>query len=93
MFNGLFAFALCGLWHGAALNFLFWGLYHGVGLAICSNYRSVLGKPGEAVSNWFACNRIAGWALTMLFVNVGWLFFFYPLPNALSMLRLLVAIF
>lgn len=87
--NGLFAFGLCGLWHGAAFNFLFWGLYHGLGLAICSNYQGLFGKAGTAVGNWFARYRIAGWALTMLFVNVGWLFFFYPIPSALNMLTLL----
>src|SRR5262245_7938054 len=32
--NGLIAFALCGLWHGAGWNFIVWGLYHGAGLAI-----------------------------------------------------------
>jgi alginate O-acetyltransferase complex protein AlgI len=91
--NGLFAFALCGLWHGAAWNFLFWGLYHGGGLALCSNYRTLFGKTGQAVSNWFAGHRVAGWGLTMLFVNVGWMFFFYPIPAALKMLGLLVSKF
>ena len=32
--NGWIAFGLCGLWHGAAWNFVFWGLYHGAGLAL-----------------------------------------------------------
>lgn len=27
--NLIIVFALCGLWHGATLGFLFWGLYHG----------------------------------------------------------------
>jgi alginate O-acetyltransferase complex protein AlgI len=89
VFNGLFAFGLCGLWHGAAWNFLFWGVYHGFGLAVCSNYKTALGRFGEAIARWFDHNRIAGWALTMLFVNLGWLFFFYPLPRALEMLELL----
>jgi alginate O-acetyltransferase complex protein AlgI len=91
VFNGLFAFALCGLWHGAAWNMLVWGLYHGAGLAVCSSYRAVLGKAGDAIGNWFACNRVVGWALTMLFVGIGWLFFFYPLPVAFDMLKLLFA--
>jgi alginate O-acetyltransferase complex protein AlgI len=88
--NGLAAFALCGLWHGAAWNFLVWGLYHGMGLAICANYHKVLGRPGEELNRWFGVNRVAAWAVTMLFVNVGWLFFFYPLRNAFSMLMLLL---
>lgn len=87
--NGLLAFAICGLWHGAAWNFLVWGIYHGAGLAICSSYRKVGGRFGRALAGWFACNRIVSWGLTLLFVNVGWLFFFYPVPTALRMLRLL----
>ncbi len=31
--NLLAVFALCGLWHGASWNFLFWGLFHGFFLA------------------------------------------------------------
>ena len=27
-------FLLCGLWHGAHWNFVFWGLYYGVFLAM-----------------------------------------------------------
>lgn len=33
-FNLLIVFALCGLWHGAAWNFLIWGLFHGAFLAL-----------------------------------------------------------
>jgi alginate O-acetyltransferase complex protein AlgI len=87
--NGLLAFALCGLWHGAAWNFLFWGLYHGAGLAVCSSYRTLLGRPGELLGRWLARDRLTSWALTMLFVHVGWLFFFYPLPRAWRILALL----
>ena len=32
--NAFAAMALCGLWHGAGWNFLVWGLYHGIGLAV-----------------------------------------------------------
>ncbi len=87
--NGLLAFAICGLWHGAAWNFLFWGLYHGVGLAISSNYRKAGGRWGEALHAWFARNELAARVLTFLFVHVGWLFFFYRLPVAWRMLKLL----
>ena len=48
-------------------------------------------RSGEAIGNWLARNRVVAWGLTMLFVNVGWLFFFYPVPNALNMLNLLFA--
>jgi alginate O-acetyltransferase complex protein AlgI len=87
--SGLIAFAACGLWHGAAWNFLVWGLYHGVGLAVAANYRAALGRTGEAIAAWFAGNRAVGWALTLLFVHVGWLFFFYPVATAWHMLQVL----
>jgi D-alanyl-lipoteichoic acid acyltransferase DltB (MBOAT superfamily) len=71
------------------LNFLSWGIYHGAGLAVCSNYPNVCGRCGSSVADWFACNRLAGRLLTPMFVNVGWLFFFFPLPVAFRMVRLL----
>ncbi|MGF1573734.1 MAG: MBOAT family O-acyltransferase [Sumerlaeia bacterium] len=33
-FNLIVVFFLCGLWHGAGINFILWGLYHGVFLAL-----------------------------------------------------------
>ncbi len=87
--NGLLAFGICGLWHGAAWNFLFWGVYHGAGLALGSGYRALLGPPGRLVHRWLAFDRLSSWLLTMVFVQVGWLFFFYPLPDAFHMLALL----
>jgi alginate O-acetyltransferase complex protein AlgI len=83
--NGVLAFAICGLWHGAAWNFLVWGLYHGLGLAVQANYKQVLGRPGAMIANVLGRYRIAAWGLTLIYVNVGWLFFFYPLPTALQM--------
>ncbi|QIF00796.1 MBOAT family protein [Roseimicrobium sp. ORNL1] len=87
IFNGLVAFALCGLWHGAAWNFMLWGLYHGVGLAIASSYRELLGRPGRYLAVWFSHNRLLTWLMTMAFVHVGWLLFFYPVPKAWQMLK------
>ncbi|MEZ0274010.1 MAG: MBOAT family protein [Roseimicrobium sp.] len=87
IFNGLLAFALCGLWHGAAWNFVLWGLYHGVGLAISGNYRELGGRPGRLLAVWFSRNTMVAWVLNMMFVHVGWLLFFYPVPQAMKMLR------
>ncbi len=67
---------LCGLWHGASVQFLYWGLYHGLGLA------------GLAAYQEFKRRRLASWTwleapavrwlnvfLTFNFVTVGhWLF-------------------
>jgi alginate O-acetyltransferase complex protein AlgI len=87
--NGLLAFALCGLWHGAAWNFVVWGLYHGVGLAVCSSYRKVLGPAGQYIGGFFDRNTVVSWAVTMLYVGIGWLLFFYPMNTAFKMARLL----
>ena len=88
--NGFVAFALVGLWHGPAWNFAFWGLYHGAGLAISSNYEAALGRPGLALAAFFARFPPVGWALTLVFVLIGWLFFFYPFAEAWQMLKLLL---
>jgi len=56
---------LCGLWHGAGWPFVFWGLWHGIGLVVCRGWQW-LKRP---------LPNLAGWALTMLFVLVGWIIF------------------
>lgn len=84
--NGLLAFGLCGLWHGPAWNFVIWGLYHGVGLALCATYTK-LPVVGPAVSLVFKKEPWFGRILTQLFVWLGWLLFFYPVPQAWQMAK------
>jgi alginate O-acetyltransferase complex protein AlgI len=86
--NGMTAFAICGLWHGAGWHFLIWGLYHGAGLAVCSTYRR-LGTPGRWLGDVLERRRPVSWGITMAYVSVGWLFFFYPEREALGMIRVL----
>lgn len=90
--NGMIAFALCGLWHGAAGHFVAWGLYHGAGLAAASSYASLPGGIGSRLAELLARYPIVGWALTFVYVMLGWLAFFYPLARVGSMLRLLLGI-
>jgi alginate O-acetyltransferase complex protein AlgI len=89
---GLFAFGICGLWHGAAWNTVVWGVYHGVGLAINVSYVKVLGKPGQLLNRALSYAKPVSWALTMAYVCVGWLFFFYPLADAWDMLLTLLGV-
>jgi alginate O-acetyltransferase complex protein AlgI len=89
--NGLVAFALCGLWHGADWNFLLWGIYHGLGLAVCANYRRLPAASGRSLELFLARAPLLSWALTLLFVCVGWLLFFFPADVALRMLGQLFA--
>jgi alginate O-acetyltransferase complex protein AlgI len=86
--NGLAAFALCGLWHGPAWHFVIWGIYHGAGLVVSSTYRRVPGL-GAAVALVLEKEPRLPWVLTLLFVGFGWLLFFYPVDEALTMTRLL----
>jgi alginate O-acetyltransferase complex protein AlgI len=83
--NGFIVFALCGLWHGAAWNFILWGVFHGLGLAICGNYRVLLGSFGTVMGAFLDRFPAVAWALTTLYVWFGWLLFFYPFPQAWRM--------
>jgi alginate O-acetyltransferase complex protein AlgI len=89
--NGLVAFALCGLWHGPAWNFIVWGLYHGVGLAVCVGWRHVPGL-NRAVETVFVKEPALRLVLTQVFVFLGWLVFFYPVSDALRLASLLFAL-
>ena len=75
IFNLLVVWLLTGLWHGAAWNFVLWGVFYGV-LLIVEKY--VLGDVLQKVP---AALR---WALTLFLVMCGWVLFSAPdLPGAL----------
>ena len=89
VFNGLFAFALCGLWHGAGWNFLIWGVYHGVGLAILRQLPQGAGTGGAGPGRRFDRHPQMAWLLTLGYAMIGWLFFFYPARQAWRMTKAL----
>jgi alginate O-acetyltransferase complex protein AlgI len=61
----MIAMGLCGLWHGAGWTYVAWGLWHGLGLTACHAWQK-LRRPMP---------KFAGWAVTMLFVLIGWVLF------------------
>ena len=67
--NLLIVWALTGIWHGAAWNFVFWGLYYGLILLV---EKFVLKSVLEVVPTVL---RQIG---TVLLVVIGWVFFFSP---------------
>jgi alginate O-acetyltransferase complex protein AlgI len=64
--NLLVVFLLTGFWHGAAWNFIAWGLYHGAFLLI---ERFGLGKALDRAP------RLVGHAYAILVVLLGWVLF------------------
>lgn len=83
--------SLIGLWHGITWNFLIWGLWHGAGLFIHNRWldwirpRSALIEARPALAQTL---KISGWAITFLFVSLGWVWFALPdLPLALQVFQ------
>ena len=67
--NILVVWMLTGFWHGAAWNFMFWGLYYGLLLLVEKYFLHALLEKAPAVFSHI---------YTMLLVMVGWVFFFAP---------------
>lgn len=67
--NLLIVWMLTGLWHGAAWNFLVWGLYYG-SLLVLEKFvwGKVLGRLPSAVKHIYS----------LVLVLIGWVFFFSP---------------
>lgn len=70
-----------GVWHGAGLNFVVWGAWHG-GLLVLQRCWSQW-FPGESGP----VGRALGWVATFTAVNLGWAFFCMDLPTATLFLR------
>jgi D-alanyl-lipoteichoic acid acyltransferase DltB (MBOAT superfamily) len=63
--NVVVTMLLGGLWHGASWTFVAWGGLHGVALAV----NGAWDRAGLRM------HRALGWAVTMLFVFIGWVLF------------------
>jgi alginate O-acetyltransferase complex protein AlgI len=64
--NLMLVFLLCGLWHGAAWNFLVWGAWHGLFLVV-----ERLGLGALLARLWRPLRHV----YVLLVVAIGWVFF------------------
>lgn len=70
--NLILTFLLSGLWHGASWNYVLWGLYHGVLVALARAIDPITPKTPARFHRAIAPLQIAG---TFGLVMVGWLLF------------------
>lgn len=74
--GNILVFFLVGIWHGAQINYVLWGLYNGIILAVSALLEPAYKRFGEqhaalSASRGFALFRILR---TFLIVNIGWYF-------------------
>ena len=71
--NLIITMFLGGLWHGASWNFVLWGTFHGVALAMHKIWMTITGRrKGEQSYGW---RRVFGIIITFHFVCFCWIFF------------------
>lgn len=64
--NILLVWMLTGLWHGAAWNFIIWGIYYGLLLLFEKLFLNKLLKKMPSIVNWL---------YTFIIVMIGWMIF------------------
>lgn len=80
--NIMIVFILSGIWHGASVTFIIWGLLHGIASLIERAFKNVIEKIPKAIR----------WCGTFIFVNIAWVFFrAYNLQNAIDFLKELIS--
>lgn len=79
LFGQLTTMALIGLWHGITWNFLIWGLWHGGGLFVHSQWTSFI-KAREIHFSAPDLLIYLSTLFTFAFVTIGWVWFALPQP-------------
>ncbi len=72
--NILTVFLISGIWHGNSLNYLAWGLYHGVLQIIEISFMTKTGINGKTKKLPLVLRPFA-MLLTFILVNIGWVLF------------------
>jgi alginate O-acetyltransferase complex protein AlgI len=84
--NILMTMLVSGIWHGAGVNFVVWGLWHGLLLVIHRIWRKL--RPLPADPPWWS--QGAAWLATFVAANLGWAFFCMDLDTAMFFFRRLL---
>lgn len=88
--NTLIVFLVSGIWHGAGVTFIIWGMMHGI-LYVITRFLQERRKEGKPA---FSGRIVKGIkiAATFLYVNVAWVFFRAPsVQEALALLKTIVS--
>jgi D-alanyl-lipoteichoic acid acyltransferase DltB (MBOAT superfamily) len=73
--NLLTTMTLGGLWHGASLRFVLWGVLHGVSLAVHKAYMTLFPWARPAGAQMKPWRRVVGILITFHLVCAGWVLF------------------
>ena len=66
LYNKMIVFLCTGIWHGAAVNFLFWGVYHGCFLML-EEYVPWIGRKGSGCKSlYFSISMLFWWYALVL---------------------------
>jgi alginate O-acetyltransferase complex protein AlgI len=78
--NLLIVMAIAGIWHGTALGYLIWGIYHGLALAVHRLIDDYTQRFRALKNFWHNPIGVAiAWLITQIMVFTSWIFF--RLPN------------
>ncbi len=85
LFGQVTTMVVIGLWHGVTWNFLFWGLWHGLGLFVQNRWSAWSTRllENHHLHPWM--QRGLSWAgifLTFHYVTLGWVWFVIPDSSA-----------
>jgi alginate O-acetyltransferase complex protein AlgI len=85
--NILVTMLVSGIWHGAGMNFIVWGLLHGAMLVVRRAWRHLRPLGPEPASQ---VTLFLSWLLTFVCVNLVWAFFCMDVKTALFFFRRLI---
>ena len=86
----IITFIACGMWHGESVNFILWGAYHGIGIAVLTVYQREKRKARSALLQKYFRSKVStvvGTFLTFNFFAFGLSLFVLDLER----LRILAA--
>ena len=89
----IITFIVCGMWHGDSLNFVIWGLYHGIGLAVLKIYQTKKRAiKNKYIRKYFVStySQTIGALITFHYFVFGMLFFTFDISKIIDILSRLV---